>query len=258
MESSLVFDIARGSFVDGPGIRSVVFLKGCPLRCKWCHNPESHLPFAEIQRDDKSCIMCKECMMICENNAISFDDEFKLDSEKCDCCGLCVEACNTNSIKQLGKYYSPQKLFEILIKDKNLYANSGGGITFSGGEPLMHIEYLANICKLLKRERVNIAVQTCGFFNFENFARHIQKFIDIIYFDIKLIDSKKHKAFTFQSNGLILQNLKLLLNPKMQKIIVRTPLIPGKTDTESNLRDIREHIKFMDIDAYETLNYNPI
>jgi len=253
----LIFDIARGSFVDGPGIRTTVFFKGCPLRCAWCHNPESQIAKAEIAWYADACANCDSCLKVCPENAISETYSNRIDRERCTNCGKCVDACNFNALKQVGTAYPPEKLVEILLRDKVFYDSSGGGVTFSGGEPLMHLPYLEKVCKELKKQSINLAVQTCGFFDYELFERTLQPFIDIIYFDLKIRDRQKHHLHTGKYNDLILENLYKLQIKKRQTLIVRTPLVPEITATKENLQAIKLLIKNLNIDGYEMLTYNP-
>lgn len=266
----LIFDIARGSFVDGPGIRTTVFFKGCPLRCAWCHNPESQINSAEIAWYEDACVKCNACIRSCPENAISFNSESLHPSpfgegpevrlfnrERCTNCGNCVGACSFNALKQIGTAYPPEELIEILLRDKAFYDSSGGGITFSGGEPLMHLPYLEKVCKELKKQPINLAVQTSGFFNYDLFERTLKPFIDIIYFDIKILNRQKHFFYTGQYNDLILENLYKLQLKKQQTLIVRTPLVPEITATHENLEAIKLLIKNLNIDGYEMLTYNP-
>ena len=253
----LVFDIQRSSFEDGPGIRTVVFFKGCPLRCAWCHNPESQSVHKEILWYAASCSNCNACASVCRNNAISNrKDEFKIDRTNCIACGDCAGACDYHALKAAGKEYSVGSLAEIILKDKTYYDTSGGGVTFSGGEPLMFMDFLAEVCKRLKEENIDIAVQTCGYFNFSLFEQIISPYIDTLYFDLKITDNRQHIEFTGQSNSLILDNLTKLFSPKKHKIFIRTPLIPGITDTSENLDMIKELIKRFEYDGYEELLFN--
>lgn len=258
MKEALIFDIVRGSFVDGDGIRSVVFMKGCPLDCSWCHNPESKSAKAELTHNANTCIRCKYCVSVCDSNAIAFNTSFKLDIVKCSNCGGCASHCISNSLNQIGKYYSTEKLVDQLLKDREYYEISGGGVTFSGGEPLIHINYLSEVFSLLKDNHINIALQTCGHFNYSEFKEKIQPFVNTIYFDLKIMDNKEHKKHTGRDNNLILNNLNKLAKSKKHKLIVRTPLIPGGTDTEKNLNEIKAYLEKLGIRHHETLAFNPV
>ena len=258
MSTPFIFDIARGSFVDGPGIRTVVFLKGCPLNCTWCHNPESISYHPEISWSAKKCNLCNQCIEICHSNAVLDINNHTIDKSRCIVCGICVENCNFNAIRKVGKYYDPDQLTNILLRDKEYYNTSGGGVTFSGGEPLSNILYLEEVCSKLKEHNVNIAVQTCGLFDYRHFKKTLQAYIDIIYFDLKILDRQEHYKYTSRFNDKILENLYNLQSEKKQKIIVRTPLIPLITDTQKNLSSIKSYIKNLNIDGYELLEYNPV
>ena len=257
MHAPYIFDIARGSCVDGPGIRTTVFLKVCPLKCIWCHNPESNSVLPELNWSAGKCAYCNECLENCPSSAITSIVNHEVDPEKCILCGECVSNCNYNVIQKIGKNYSPDQLVELLLRDKAYYETSGGGITFSGGEPLMHMSYLEKVCSQLKENLIHLAVQTSGYFNYRLFKEKIQPFVDLIYFDIKIMDRQKHFDYTGKFNDIILENLDHLLIEKRQKIIVRTPLVPGITDTQANLKAIKSHLLNLHIDGYELLAYNP-
>ena len=244
--------------MDGPGIRTTVFFKGCPLACQWCHNPESVSFQRELLRDLNTCALCLRCVEDCPEKAIDYNGTFRFSEEKCNDCAICLKSCTTGTLRKTGKYLSPEDLFEILMRDREYYQSSGGGITFSGGEPLMHLDYLSVISQKLKKEGVHIAVQTSGYFNFDQFSKKVLDYIDVIYFDIKLMDKSKHLEYTGKSNELILRNLLRLTADKNVKLIVRTPLIPGKTDSPANLSQIMELIEKLPVDGYETLPFNPV
>ncbi|MEI7661428.1 MAG: glycyl-radical enzyme activating protein [Bacteroidota bacterium] len=253
----LIFDIQRTSFEDGTGIRTIVFFKGCPLRCSWCHNPESQSLKREILWHAGRCRNCNACAAACRHNAIrSNPEEEKIDRVNCIMCGECSHACDYNAMQVAGIEYSAEALAEIILRDKTYYKISGGGVTFSGGEPLIFMEYLTMVSRKLKGENVDIAVQTCGHFNFDQFEATISPFISTIYFDLKLAGEKLHTRFTGSSNELILQNLARLFSPKKHRIIIRTPLIPGITNTPDNLLRIRQIIEPFDFDGYEELIFN--
>lgn len=253
----LIFDIQRSSFVDGSGIRTVVFFKGCPLKCDWCHNPESQSFNKEVLWYHNLCKNCNECSLVCKYNAIRKGDyEYKIDKTECKVCSECVYVCIHNALRIVGQKYTNESLVDIILKDKIYFDISGGGVTFSGGEPLMFMEFLSVVCKRLKEENVNIAIQTCGYFNFEKFEYYISPYINTIYFDLKIVDDKQHIGHTKKSNTLILENLNKLFSPKQHKIFIRTPLIGSITDTSENLGRIIEIIKNYDYDGYEKLLFN--
>jgi pyruvate formate lyase activating enzyme len=224
----LVFDIARASFVDGPGIRAVVFMKGCPLRCLWCQNPESQLS-------------CREVMVYPEN---------------CIRCGNCEKECYALARQTAGLYYPSEKLADLILRDNVFYKTSSGGVTFSGGEPLMFIEYIHEVVSLLKNENIHIAVETCGYFDYKKLEILLLPFIDLFLFDIKSIDPATHKMFTGQSNDLILTNFQKIIESG-KRVIVRVPLIPGYTATEKNLSQIAGFFVQNKIETWALLPYNP-
>ena len=224
----LVFDIARGSFVDGPGIRTVVFLKGCPLRCLWCQNPESQL----------------------------LEEETFFYPERCIKCGNCATGCNSLARQTAGKYYPPRKLAQIILRDKVFYETSSGGVTFSGGEPFLFIDYIHEVAAILKQENIHITVETCGYFDLEKFQKILLPFIDLFLYDIKVVDPAKHKEYTGKSNETILRNVKKLKEAGAA-LIARVPLIPGYTATEENLSQIAEFFKEQRIERFALLPYNP-
>ena len=228
-EYPLVFDISKGSFVDGPGIRTVVFFKGCPLKCIWCQNPESQNPEQEIFYYPEECISCGNCR----------------EGKKC----------YSGARQTVGKYYKPDDLINRLLEDKAYYDVSGGGVTFSGGEPFLHLEYLKEILYRLKKEKIHTLIQTCGFFSPEIFESDILKYVDTVYFDLKIFDSEKHKQYTGLSNELIIKNFIRLLEEKI-KILPRIPLVPEITATEKNLVQINDFLNRHKINKCQLLPYN--
>jgi len=252
-----IFDIQRSSLVDGPGIRTIVFFKGCPLQCSWCQNPESQSSKQELIWYQELCKYCNACKIACNYDAIIDNiDEYKVDKTKCIICGECITTCNYNAIRTIGQEHTVRSLVDVIMKDETYFNISGGGVTFSGGEPLMFMEYLTEVCEKLKEANVDIAIQTSGYFDFETFEKKISPYISTIYFDLKIADEELHRYYTKKSNKLILHNLHNLFSPKKHKIIIRTPLIRGITDTFENLTRIKEIISEYDHDGYEQLLFN--
>lgn len=234
MGKDLVTNIQKFSVHDGPGIRSVVFFKGCPLSCKWCSNPENINSDPELMYHPTKCIGCGFCVDQCEFGANTVvDDQILFDASKCIDCGRCAAKCCTLAREMKGRAYTVDELVKELDKDIPFYQNSGGGITYSGGEPLLHPEMILALSSGYKAQGINSAVETCGFVPWSNIEK-ILSVIDLFLFDVKFIDGEKHKQYCGKSNELILDNLKKLCEKK-QKVIVRIPIIPGVNDTEADL-----------------------
>ena len=228
MKIPLIFDIKRGSLDDGDGIRTVVFFKGCPLDCSWCHNPES--------------------------KSGGFD--YLYDESLCQHCGNCHDFCPTGALRLIGRRYRMDELMSIIKADLTYYRISGGGVTLSGGEPTLHMAYSGALAKKLHTKGVSCALETCGYFDFSAFSRLVLPYLDSVLYDIKLLDPQKHREYTGKDNRLILENLRLLRKEKV-RVIPRTPLIPGITDTAENLSGIRELLRGLGWeDRHVTLPYN--
>ena len=224
-----IFDIQRNSFVDGPGIRTTVFFKGCNLRCEWCHNPESQSAKPQMMFYKNKCTGCGKCKEKCPNSL-----------EKCDFCGKCALFCPRDAREICGKEYTVDEVMREILRDKAFYENSGGGVTFSGGECMLQIDFLEEILKECKNNGIHTAIDTAGHVPFEYFERIIPE-TDLFLYDFKCFDSEKHKRYTGVSNELILSNLKKLLNTD-KKIWVRIPIIPTVNDTEEEMRNIKSFL----------------
>ncbi len=228
-----VFNIQRFSTHDGPGIRTTVFLKGCPLACPWCHNPESRAPELEIAFNEGRCIHCGACVRSCKAGAV----ENRL---LCVLCGECVDACPTGAREIVGRVYTVDELLAEVERDRDFYQDSGGGVTFSGGEPLMQPTFLASALAACKARELHTTVDTTGFApnaTLRDVARHT----DLFLYDLKLMDTERHRAYTGASNELILDNLRTLAELGSE-VVIRIPLIPGITDTEENLTAIGDFV----------------
>ncbi len=244
MAGALVFSIEEFSTFDGPGIRTTVFLKGCPLRCEWCHNPEGQSFKNEVLKSQYGCTNCGECLKFAEKTDWGY-----IYSEKS------IVACPNRLLRTAGKLYTPQTLVEVLSKNFQILNNSCGGVTFSGGEPLSHPEFLIETLKLLEN-KTNRAVQTSGFCNNNVFNEVLQN-IDYMLFDIKLVDEQQHIKYTGVSNKLILKNLEALVKSG-KDFIIRTPLIPTVTDTIQNLTEIALLLDSYGIRKIDLLPYNKV
>lgn len=243
MESlPLIFDIHHFVLDDGPGIRTTVFLKGCPLSCAWCHNPEGLNKKEEIVFISNLCISCADCKSVCPNNAIDMDKETRIIRAKCNCCGQCAAECQAKALKIVGKYYPPDDLVEILLSDKSFYRRSSGGVTFSGGEPTQFMDYLSYIFRKLKENNIHIAIQTSGVFDFHKFKEKLLPFTDLVFFDLKLIDKIEYQRWVGGDVSISLQNFKHLCEQTGIRVIASVPLVPGITSTLENLTAIKNFI----------------
>lgn len=239
-----VLNIERYGTEDGPGIRTVVFLKGCNLRCKWCANPESQLFSSQILLKEEACIGCGRCKDVCPNNAIEFKEGFGYISnmDKCDVCGICVDSCYFSAREIMGIEYTQESLLEEILKDEKYFKSTGGGVTFSGGEPLFHSAMIRNIAIELKKRGFNTLIETCGHVP----LAHIQEVVDVVdcfYFDFKQVDPEKHRLLTGQTNELILKNLKWLCENYHGKISVRYPFIPNCNSSNEEIIGFLKYIK---------------
>lgn len=224
-----IFNIERSSFVDGPGIRTVVFFKGCNLKCEWCHNPESWSAKPVILYFGEKCTKCGLCKAVCSQSAVK--ENFYVDYTKCSACAKCVSVCPNNARKLYGKHISVEKLFEIIAADKPFFDTSGGGVTFSGGECMLQIDVLEMLIDLCNKAGISVAVDTAGNIPLSYYKRVIDK-VDYFLFDIKCMDSALHKKMTGASNEQILSGYRFIHFRKPDSLIVRIPIIPGVNDTK--------------------------
>lgn len=221
-----IVDIKRFAVHDGDGIRTTVFLKGCPLKCVWCHNPESMSFDPQLSYFDNKCINCGECINVCAKKAHIFNDGIhSYNREACVNCGKCEEVCLGDSLKLYGREMSVDELLPILFEDKDFYDNSGGGVTLSGGECLMQADFCREILRHLKENDINTAVDTCGFVSREAIDK-VLAYTDVFLYDIKAIDCDVHIRCTGQKNDLILDNLKYI-DSLGKNIEIRIPYVPG-------------------------------
>ena len=237
---AVIFDFQKYSIHDGPGIRTIVFIKGCPLSCIWCSNPESQDMKPQVVFFEKNCIDCGKCISICPRSALKKVSELKIiDRELCDSCGKCADGCPANAMRKWGKEYTVEEVLSEVIKDQPFYRRSGGGVTLSGGEPLTVPDFSLKLLKKLKENFINTTIETSGFGRWED-LKNLMEYTDIVLYDIKHVNPKKHKELTGVDNKLILENLKKAVESGISKIILRVPLVPGFNDAEENIKGIFE------------------
>jgi pyruvate formate lyase activating enzyme len=231
----LIFDIKKYAIHDGPGIRTTIFFKGCPLYCPWCHNPEGIKKGLEIMVSPDRCIHCEQCVHACSKDALFRHNEVvSLDRQKCDLCGACLDVCYTRAIELVGRYVTVEQSVKEIEKDKVFYDQSGGGVTLSGGEPLMQAEFAGTLVRECKRRGIHTVLDTCGYADLD-VLRAVSGFVDLYLFDVKIMDEKKHRYFTGVSNEQILSNLQAL-SRSGKALHVRIPVIPGITDDDENIQ----------------------
>lgn len=237
MHTGIIFDIKKFSIHDGPGIRTTIFLKGCPLNCWWCHNPESQAIGPERVFRENRCIACEICLTVCREGAISKNGNGLITNDVlCTLCGDCVEVCYAEAREIIGRNVSVAEVMAEIEKDIAFYDESGGGVTFSGGEPLLQRDFLRALLRACREKEIHTTVDTSGFAPWATFE-HIRTDVDLFLYDLKLMDNAGHQKFTGASNQLILQNLQSL-SQRGHNIIVRVPVVPGLTDDDENIRQI--------------------
>ncbi len=242
-DMGMIFDIIRNSFVDGPGIRTTVFFKGCNLRCAWCHNPESQSFDKQMMFYKSKCTGCGKCKQVCP---------YAL--EQCDLCGRCEIYCPNGARKICGKQMSVDEIMAELVKDKDFYDASGGGVTFSGGECMLQIDFLCELLKGCKQKGIHTAVDTAGCVPWESFEK-ILPYTDLFLYDVKLMDSQKHKEYVGADNTLILENLKRL-SKSGKHIIIRVPVIGGVNDSDKEMQAIADFLSSLNVEKVELLPYH--
>lgn len=231
----VIFDIRRFSIHDGPGIRTTVFLKGCPLRCLWCHNPEGLNPHLEMMFWPRRCLGCGACLPACPQGAISRDGNVvSTDRGKCTLCGECVAVCYAEARQIVGRRMSVAQVMAEIARDLPFYDESGGGVTLSGGEPLAQPDFVRALLRACKERGIHTALDTCGFAAWK-VLDSVREHVDLFLYDLKLLDDARHRRFTGVSNALILSNLRAL-SQRGHTVVIRVPLIPGINDDEENLR----------------------
>ncbi len=260
-QDTLILEVKGNSLDDGPGIRTVVFFKGCPLDCAWCHNPEAKRVGEELSYDGRECIGCDTCVKVCEAGALDRHNPGYVDRTKCTLCFRCVNSCPAEALARVGRRMSVPDVVELVLRDLPFFKTSGGGVTLSGGEPLLHMDYAAELLRELKVSDIQTLVETCGLFPLARFDRLIYPSTDLVYFDLKLMDDEEHKRFCGASNGRILDNFRELFARSQAggvRVLPRVPLIPGITATDHNLAAIAAFLRDNGAGRVALLAYNPL
>ncbi len=255
---AMIFNIERFSTEDGPGIRTTVFFKGCPLKCPWCHNPESIDRNPQLVWYSVRCIATMDCIKACKENALQLTPEgMYIDRIKCTACGDCVEACPSGALELIGEYKSVEEIFDEVMRDNSFYKNSEGGVTFGGGEPLLQYYPLTRLAMMFKEAGVHTALDTTAF-TAKKILNMVLPYIDLVLLDLKQMDPELHIKYTGVPNKTILENAKYISQVHKKKIWVRTPVIPGYTDQDENIEAVAKFIKenLPTCERYDLLAFN--
>lgn len=248
-----IFDIQRFSIHDGPGIRTLVFFKGCNLHCAWCQNPESQDVEPVVAFYADRCRDAFDCLKSCPQDAINRDG-FRINYSKCDTCLACVEACPHSALQLIGEHMAPEDLFEKLLADLPYYQSSGGGVTFSGGEPTLYPKFIDRVLDLCNDRNIHTAMETCGTFSHDRWSSILPK-LDLIYFDLKIMDARRHEEATGRGNQTILANARALVEAGLP-VEFRIPLIEGFTDDLENLQAIADFMTSLNRNQLHLLSYH--
>lgn len=249
-ETPYIFNIQKFSTHDGDGVRTTIFFKGCPLRCMWCHNPESQHYYKELIFHQHKCTACGRCVAKCKQGANSIvDGKIVFDRSKCTACGVCTDWCITEARELAGKEYTVDALVKEAMKDKIFYEQSGGGVTLSGGEVMasQHMDYVEEVCRKLHENGVSIFIDTSGYTDYKNLKR-ILPYVDVFLYDIKVMDPKDHKKFIGVDNSLILENLKKL-SDEGAGLYIRLPIIQQVNATDEHIESVIHFLKENNIHA---------
>lgn len=274
MNTPYIVDIKDNSLDDGVGIRSVIFFKGCPLRCVWCQNPEAQSPNQELIFQFEKCINCSpSCYVKCPNDAFDYNS-MSINRKNCNLSQDCVKSCPAEVFSVAGNQYTVEDLVQRFLSNMIFFQNSNGGVTLSGGEPMLFPEYILNLILELRKKGINVAIETCGLFNMNSVMQHVLKNIQYLYFDVKFVDSQQHYKYCGVENTSILRNFReiiendlvilptqkteLQIPAKKPYLIPRIPLIPNVVTTMKNLREIAQFLRECNVKVIDLLPYNPL
>jgi glycyl-radical enzyme activating protein len=254
--TGMIFDIQRSSLHDGPGIRTAVFLKGCPLQCIWCHNPESRSRKKEISFRPETCAACGECVVTCKHGAHHIVDGTHIyDRTVCEQCGDCVETCLYEALKLAGKELSVEEVMAVVRRDKPFYEQSGGGLTITGGEPMLQPDFTQELLKAAKIENIHTCLDTCGWAS-QHAYEQILPYVDLFLYDYKATDPEAHRRLTGVQNERILSNLEFLVRQGAH-VRLRCPLVPGINDSADHLAGIATLAKrYPQLDGIDLMAYH--
>ena len=239
--NGLISNIQRFSIEDGPGIRTTVFFKGCPLRCAWCHNPEGIFSHPELVWYDVRCIGSRDCLSTCPESALELTPQgMRIDRQRCTACGDCVHVCPSSALEVIGSKWTAEELFAELQKDTVFYETSGGGVTLSGGEPMLQTHFILALARLCREAGIHVALDTCGIVAWERYER-ILPLVDMVLYDLKIFDSGRHRSSTGVENSLILENARRMAAAGIP-MWIRTPIIPGYTADTANIAALGDFI----------------
>lgn len=239
MEKGITFNIQKFSIHDGPGIRTTVFFKGCPLRCEWCSNPESQIKNVQILHDQSKCSYCLSCVAACPNGAITHEDnKIIINEDKCVGCLTCVNSCPNRALSYEGDYQTIEEIVDICMQDIDFYEESGGGVTISGGEGMSQPDFLKKLIAELKKNSVHVAIETTGYVKKETFEE-LARELDLLLFDVKHYDREKHYNGTKVYNDLIVENLKWAIDNGIE-VLPRIPVIPDFNDSLEDAEGLAE------------------
>lgn len=265
-DHALLFDVKRNCTLDGPGIRTTVFFKGCPLACVWCHNPEGIRPRPEVAFDRRRCrpgACGAACVEACPARCLDPDEAQRpVDHAVCrrpeDGCDRCLEVCPTGALQPVGEWVSLDELLRRVRVDAPFFRSTGGGVTLSGGEPTLQMEFASRFLRALRREGIGTAIETCGHLPYERFRRLLLPHLDLVYFDLKLIDHAESRRYTGRSARRILANFTRLTAEAGDRLRPRIPLIPGITTRRENLAGWGRFLRQLGIDRCSLVPYNPL